>query len=231
MLIILTEYIAASPFGAYYIGMTTLRYVMAVDPSLTSSGWALLSIQGGEVVAVGKIKAAPPSVPMATRLGRLQDTISALLERLSLGCSDVLVCEAPTTMKDPHNAIKVEQVRGLFESNARRCGVVVPGRVNPRSVQFEVMGLKGKQVARAEVKAAAVRTSQYLFASALTRLGIEPSDSNLAKHQDIVDAILIGRFAVLRIQGALGAQHALEAVFETQTKQHRSSWRARACSI
>jgi Holliday junction resolvasome RuvABC endonuclease subunit len=211
--------------------MAPLRYVMAVDPSLTSSGWALLSIGDGEVLAVGKVKALPPSVPLATRLKGLQSTISALLTKLSLGGSDVLVCEAPTTMKDPHNAIKVEQVRGLFESSARGLGIVVPGRVNSRSVQYEVMGLKGKQVARAGVKAAAVRTAQYLFTPALTRLGIEPSDVNLAKHQDIVDAILIGRFAVLRIQGSLGAQLSLESVFETQTKQQRSSWRARACSI
>jgi len=211
--------------------MSGLRYLMAVDPSLTCSGWALLSIPEGEVLAVGKIKAAPPSVPMATRLERLQGAIKKVLSNLSLGELDVLVCEAPTTMKDPHNAIKVEQVRGIFESTGRSRGVTVPGRVNPRSVQYEVMGLKGKQVARLEVKAAAVRTVQYLYAPALQRLGIEASDAVLKKHQDIVDAMLIGRFAVLRIQGALDSRQPLEQVFDTQVKQQRSSWRVRSCAV
>ena len=204
---------------------------MAVDPSLTCSGWALLSIPEGEILAVGKIKAAPPSVPMATRLERLQGAVKKVLSNLSLGELDVLVCEAPTSMKDPHNAIKVEQVRGIFESTGRSRGVTVPGRVNPRSVQYEVMGLKGKQVVRLEVKAAAVRTVQYLYAPALQRLGIEASEAVLKKHQDIVDAMLIGRFAVLRIQGALDSRQPLEQVFDTQVKQQRSSWRVRSCAV
>jgi Holliday junction resolvasome RuvABC endonuclease subunit len=211
--------------------MSGLRYLLAVDPSLTCSGWALLSIREGDVLAVGKVRSAPPSVPLATRLERLQGAIKKVVSDLALGDRDVLVCEAPTTMKDPHNAIKVEQVRGLFESTGRNRGVVVPGRVNPRSVQFEVMGLTGKQVARAEVKAAAVRTVQYLYAPALRRLGLETTVEDLTKHQDIVDAMLIGRFAVLRIQGALDARQSLESVFDTQSRQQRGSWRVRSCAV
>jgi len=210
--------------------MSPLRYLMAVDPSLTCSGWALLSIPAGEVLAVGKIKAAPPSVPMATRLERLQGSIKKVIADLALGGSDVLVCEAPTTMKDPLNAIKVEQVRGLFESSGRNRGVAVPGRVNPRSVQYEVMGLRGKQVVRSEVKAAALRTVQYLYGTTLEGFGLKTSDDELKRHQDIVDAILIGRFAVLRIQGAIESKQPLQSVFDTQTKQQRSSWRVRSCA-
>ena len=211
--------------------MSGLRYLMAVDPSLTCSGWALLSIGEGEVLAVGKIKSAPPSIPLATRLDRLQGAIKKVIGNLALGDLDVLVCEAPTTMKDPHNAIKVEQVRGLFESAGRSRGMAVPGRVNPRSVQFEVMGLTGKQVARAEVKAAAVRTVQYLYTPALRRLGLATTLEDLKRCQDVVDAILIGRFAVLRIQGALDARQSLESVFDTQNKQQRGSWRVRSCAV
>lgn len=211
--------------------MSGFRYLMAVDPSLTCSGWALFSIGEGEVLAVGKIKSAPPSIPLAIRLERLQGAIKNVVGNLALGDLDVLVCEAPTTMKDPHNSIKVEQVRGLFESTGRSRGVVVPGRVNPRSVQFEVMGLTGKQVAREEVKAAAVRTVQFLYAPTLRRLGLATAEENLKRHQDIVDAMLIGRFAVLRIQGALDAGQSLESVFETQSKQQRGSWRVRSCAV
>jgi Holliday junction resolvasome RuvABC endonuclease subunit len=203
---------------------------MAVDPSLTCSGWALLSIPAGEVLAVGKIKSAPPSFPMATRLERLQGSIKKVISDLELGDNDVLVCEAPTTMKDPLNALKVEQVRGLFESSGRNQGVQVPGRVNPRSVQYEVMGLKGKQAVRSEVKAAAVRTVQYLYSTTLEGFGLKTSDEELKRHQDIVDAILIGRFAVLRIQGAIESKQPLQTVFDIQTKQQRSSWRVRSCA-
>jgi len=231
MLNLFREPMATSSRAAYHSGMLSYRYLMAVDPSLTCSGWALLSVAGGEVLAVGKIKSDPPSVPLSLRLEKLQQKISKVLASLTLGPSDVLVCEAPTAMKDPHNTIKVEQVRGLFESAGRGLGVTVPGRVNPRSVQYEVMGLKGKQIARAEVKASAVRTVQYLYAAELQRLGLESGDTALSKHQDIVDAILIGRFALLKIQGAVDTRQALEVVFDAPVKQNRNSWRVRSCAM
>ncbi len=180
---------------------------------------------------MGKIKSDPPSVPLATRLEKLQGHIGKVVTNLSLGEQDVLVCEAPTTMKDPLNAIKVEQVRGLFEAAGRDRGVVVPGRVNPRSVQYEVMGLKGKQLARPQVKAAAVRTVQYLYAADLQRLGIDTGDASLTKHQDIVDAMLIGRFAILKVQGAIDTRQTLESVFDAPLRQNRNTWRVRSCSI
>jgi tetrahydromethanopterin S-methyltransferase subunit C len=93
------------------------------------------------------------------------------------------------------------------------------------------MGLKGKQLTRVEVKAAAVRTVQYLYASSLERLGLEISDAQLKKHQDIVDAVLIGRFALMRIQGAIDSRQPLEAVFNPHEKQQRSSWRVRSCAV
>jgi Holliday junction resolvasome RuvABC endonuclease subunit len=222
---------ATSSGAAYHSPMVSYRYLMAIDPSLTCSGWALLSVPDGGVIAVGKIKSDPPSIPLATRLEKLQDRISSVLANLTLGPSDVLVCEAPTTMKDPHNAIKVEQVRGLFESAGRSRGVSVPGRVNPRSVQYEVMGLKGKQLVRAEVKASAVRTVQYLYAAELRRLGIDSGETALSKHQDIVDAILIGRFALLKVKGAVDTRQSLESVFGPPVKQMRNSWRVRSCTM
>jgi Holliday junction resolvasome RuvABC endonuclease subunit len=129
--------------------MALYRSLLAVDPSLTCSGWALFSIPNGSIVSVGKVRSDPPSVPMADRLRSLQDRVEGLLGHLNLGADDLLVCEAATTVKDPHNALKVETVRAMFEAVARARAVGVPGRVNPRSVQFEVMGLRGKQLPRA----------------------------------------------------------------------------------
>ena len=206
--------------------MSKYRCLLSIDPSLTCSGWALFSVAGGGIKAVGKVKADKPSIPLATRLEKLQTTISKMIEGLGLGAGDLLVCEAPTTMKDPHNAIKVEQVRGLFESLGRQRGVHVPGRINPRTVQYEIMGLKGKQLPRPEVKAAAVRTVEFLYADELQKLGL----SELKKHQDIVDAILIGRQALLHLEAARASNLPLESIFGVQTKQQRQTWRVKACA-
>ncbi|MEY4701484.1 MAG: Crossover junction endodeoxyribonuclease RuvC [Pseudomonadota bacterium] len=210
--------------------MNEYRHLLAVDPSLTCSGWVLFRVRDGEVTSAGKIRSAPPSVPLAERLKGVQANIEMVLQRLNLGSNDVLVCEAPTTMKDPHNALKVEQVRSMFESLARTRQVTVPGRVAARSVHFEVMGLVGKQIPRGEVKATAVRTAEYLYAEPLRRLGLLREDVPLKKHQDIVDALLIGRLALSRIQAAQDAAVPLENMFQTQARTNRNSWRVRGCT-
>jgi Holliday junction resolvasome RuvABC endonuclease subunit len=206
--------------------MGSFRSLLAVDPSLTCSGWALFSISDGRICSVGKVRSDPPPLAMGERLRTLQSRIELVLERLKLGAEDLLVCEAATTVRDPHNALKVENVRSIFEAVARTRSVAVPGRINPRSVQHEVMGLSGKQAARAEVKMAAQRTVEYLYAEDLSRLGLP--GSGLGKHQDIVDAILIGRLALTRIQSAQDGGLPLETVFAHGEGQQRRGWRVRA---
>src|SRR5690606_7250972 len=120
-------------------------------------------------------------------------------ESLSLSGNDVLICESQTTMRDPRAAFKVEQVRGIFETVARSRSLHVPGRINPRSVQSEVMGLRGKQLARAVVKDTAVHIVKSVYGPALEAIGFSADADNLARNQDIVDAILIGSLAVTRI--------------------------------
>jgi Holliday junction resolvasome RuvABC endonuclease subunit len=205
--------------------MSHYRSLLAVDPSLTCSGWALFSIPDGSILAVGKIKSEPPSVAMAERLRLLQARIEGVFERLRLGGSDVLVCEAATTVKDPHNALKVENVRSLFEAVARTRLISVPGRINPRTVQFEIMGLYGKQTERKEVKSMAVRTAEFLYAADLERLGIQVAE--LRRHQDIVDALLLGRLALTRIQSARDGDLPLELAFQGASPQRRTSWRVK----
>lgn len=164
---------------------------------------------------------------MAERLLGIQRDVDLLFSKLQLSREDVLVCEAPTAMKDPHNVIKVEQVRGVFESLARQRGVGVPGRVNPRSVQFEVMGLRGKQVTRALVKDVAVKTAIGLYPGELAGLGLPITEEPLRKFQDIVDAILVGRFALLRLHEAVTTARTFEDVLSPAGRQHRTSWRVR----
>ncbi len=183
---------------------------MAIDPSLTCSGWALFDVRTEKVLAVGKVRSKEPSIPLAERLSDLQIKISKIMHDLSLGTGDCLICEAPTTMRDPRAAIKVEQVRGIFEAVARMREATVPGRINPRSVHHEVLGFGGKQVIRVEVKRAAVEVASRLFQDPLSAIGFDPSHKNLKKHQDIVDALLLGYLGLTKLRSAEWADTSIE---------------------
>lgn len=201
--------------------MPEFRRLIAIDPSLSCSGWAMFRISDGRVISLGKIRGYPAVEALSLRLKKLQEQVAAIFSRIELGQLDILTCESPTTMRDPHAAIKVEQVRSIFETQARSRGANVPGRVNPRSVQFEVMGLSGKQLTRTLVKESAVRTVQAIFESDLKRLGFPVSEVDLKKHQDIVDALLVGRAALARVNSAKVAGIALEELFDESRRRRR----------
>jgi len=197
------------------------RRLMAIDPSLTCSGWALFSVTTGSLMAVGKIHSIPASHPMGYRLKALQSRIQEMQDKLSLTSNDVLICEAQTTMRDPRSAFKVEQVRGIFEAIARTKGVSVPGRINPRSVHHEIMGLKGKQAPRDQVKETAVRLVRALFADSLQGMGFDICPTALSQHQDIVDAILVGNLGVTWLKAATSAGVEFDEYFESRIRSRR----------
>lgn len=187
------------------------RYLLAIDPSLTCSGWALFSVESGSLLGVGKIRSMKPSFELSLRYKDLQHQIHSLFETLAIGSSDMLVCEAPTTMKDPKAAFKVEQVRGIFETLARQRGAFVPGRVNPRTVHFEILGLKGKQLKREIVKQTACTVAAHLHSKALFKIGFKDA-AELKRHQDIADALLIGSVVLSRIKRLIHARQPLESL-------------------
>lgn len=188
--------------------------LFAVDPSLTCSGWALFGVESKRIEAVGKIKSLSARHLFSERLVDLQSKVSAVLDQFKLGSCDVMICEAPTTMRDPRAAFQVEQVRGIFETLARERSVEVPGRLNPRSVQYEVMGLSGEQLGREVVKNTALQTVDSLYRAALGELGIDSSTTKFRKHQDIVDALLIGTLGLVRIDTALNGKVPLGQLLE-----------------
>ena len=205
-------------YGAY-------KMLLAVDPSLTCSGWALFSPKNEQLLAVGKVRALPPKHALASRLSDLQKQIYELLKELKLSSNDVLVCEAATTIRDPRAAFIVEQVRTIFESVARSFRLTVPGRVNPRTVQYEIMGLRGKQVDRKTVKQTAIEVVGALYSVELKKLGLlNEKSSDLKKHQDIVDAMLIGRLVLSRLKDASLAGTSLE---EMLSENERAGMRSR----
>jgi Holliday junction resolvasome RuvABC endonuclease subunit len=195
------------------------RRLITIDPSLTCSGWALFGIERRELMAVGKVRSLGAQMPLAHRLEDLQGKIKQVFDGLELASSDVLVCEAPTTMRDPHAAFKVEQVRGIFESVARSRKIKVPGRINPRSVHLQIMGMQGKQLPRAHIKEAAVTLVASLYRRELTRMKFECSAKMLKRNQDIVDAILIGSLALAWVSEAGRGGVALEDYFDPRQRQ------------
>lgn len=203
---------------------TPYRRIIAIDPSLTCSGWALFDIPSGTILGVGKIKSLKPQIALASRFLDLQGRIGDLFTQLSFCSTDILVCEAPTTMKDPKAALKVEHVRSIFETLARELGAYVPGRLNPRSVHNEVIGLTGAQLARPIIKEMAAKTVRTLHGSDLKRLGFLVDDDHLRKHQDIIDAILLGNLALSRIRGAKNSGVAIESLFQSAPSGKRGGW-------
>lgn len=189
------------------------RSLLSIDPSLTCSGWALFSVTNKQLLGVGKIRSLPTSVRLADRLQDLQARINRMFDEIGVGAGDVLICEAPTTMRDPKAAFKVEQVRGMFETIARSRMIKVPGRLNPRSVQYEILGLRGKQLTRNIVKDVAVNVARALFEGSLARIGFSCQEQDLRKNQDIVDALLIGNLALARLEAAHHARLSIEEVF------------------
>lgn len=184
--------------------------ILAIDPSLVCSGWALF--KDARLVGLGKIRSEQEN--LSFRLARIQNAVSVLFDKCGLSPGDILVCEGPTTMRDPSAAIKVEQVRGIFECVARGLGVEVPGRINPRTVHKHVLGMRGSQMSREIIKSAAAQSVQLLFADDLARLNFDFSGENWKKYQDVLDAILIGYMAQKRVEAAQMSGVSLGEIFE-----------------
>jgi Holliday junction resolvasome RuvABC endonuclease subunit len=143
---------------------TNIRYVMTVDPSLVCSGWALFDYLSGELVGVGQIRSSPNQRIFSERIAYIQERIVKVLISCQLGNKDILVCEGPTSMKDPAAAIKVEQVRGIFETIARQNQVTVPGSVrNARlsiktSISKRISGCNGNAMLCSSIRETRVRS-------------------------------------------------------------------------
>jgi len=173
-------------------------------------------------VAVGIIEPPGSEYPLEIRLQSLQDKVAAILSMLNLGEKDYVLCEGPAHLVlNPNSALKVERVRSIFETVARSCGLCVPGRLNPRTVQTELLGFKGPQVARKEVKIAAREVAIRLFSKDLSNIDFYGCSKKKNVPQDIIDALLIGSLASSRIEYSL--QHKIKAEEMFLPKQKKAS--------
>jgi Holliday junction resolvasome RuvABC endonuclease subunit len=198
------------------------RRLLAIDPSLTCSGWALFHQREQSLLGFGKVRALPPRLALAARFEDLQSKFSKLLDKLAFAGGDLLICEAATTMRDPLAAQKVEQVRGIIETLARQRGAEVPGRINPRTVQYELLGMRGKQLPRPIVKQLAVHAVRRLYAPRMLELGFPSEEGDLLKNQDIVDAILLGVVCLSRVKSAAQGGLPLAEQFDRELSRRRA---------
>ncbi len=199
--------------------------LFALDPSLTCSGWALFDLKKEQLLGVGKLKPPGASQPLALRLSYLQDKVTEIYEKLNISKNDVLISEAATSMTDPSAAAKLEQVRGIFETLARARSCCVPGRIHPRTVQYELLGIRGRQIERVHVKSAATEVVKRLLQKQLERIGFDCSAKGLKANQDIIDAILVGIIAMTRVKAAEQGGIDLVKYFDDDNRSKRTARR------
>ncbi len=197
----------------------------AIDPSLTSSGWVLFDVSSEKPIRAGTVCALSGSLELAIRLSDFQHQVQNLFEELMLGAEDIVILEAPAPLVlNPDSAMKVEQVRGIFESVARSRNVLVPGRINPRTVQSEMLGLRGKQAKRAVVKDCARQVVKRFYGDSLNELvGLVDNKQKLS--QDIIDAALIGAVALSRVKMSGYSDENLIATLSSYSGNNRVSGR------
>ncbi|MDR2338329.1 MAG: hypothetical protein LBE20_06795 [Deltaproteobacteria bacterium] len=218
------------------MSINSFKKLLAIDPSLTSTGWVLFDLQTGTIRQFGILNDPGPKIVLARRLAILQQEIEALLSAVELQAGDVLVCEGPAHLVlNPQSALKVEHVRGMFEVLARKRGVDVPGRVNPRIIHTEILGLKGKQVKRAEVKKIARSVAERLFVKEFANNQNNKLNSRRkVLSQDIIDAALIGAFCITQIDLCQKLKIDLAEAFHEgrrSFKKSHSTLRWRECDV
>lgn len=197
-----------------------LKRLLAVDPSLTCTGWAVFDIASQRPTDYAVIRPPGPKENLTDRYDWIQEAVDKVFTSLCLGRGDYLICEGPAPLvKNPESALRVERVRSIFEAVGRMHGLRVLSRLNPRTVQTEVLGLRGKQIPRTQVKELAHSTALRVFP--------EINNYNEKKlSQDIVDAILVGMLAVSKIQIHLKTGVELELLFQSKNSGRNSrSWR------
>lgn len=175
------------------MNLQSFKRVLAIDPSLISSGWALFRTSPRRCIGFGTIRTEQIKC-LESRLRSIQTQVKDLYTNINLSADDLVLVEDATKFIDPLNLIKVERVRAIFEVLARYSEIQTE-RIHARTIQRFVMGLTGRQLKREIVKACARQTAWVLYQSELKKIhGIKTVD-DMKCCQDIVDALLIGHYA------------------------------------
>lgn len=194
-----------------------LRKLIAIDPSLTASGWALFDLESARPIQYGLIRPPGTELGLSARYEWLQQQVTILLSEIRVSPKDYLICEGPAPLvKNPESALRVERVRSIFEAVGRMRQMIIVDRLNPRTVQSELLGLRGAQLKRDVVKGIAREAVLRMFEREL-------SDAKEKLSQDIVDALLVGALATSRVQMHIKTGVPLEMLFQPKLSSKKNS--------
>jgi crossover junction endodeoxyribonuclease RuvC len=103
--------------------MTTARLVLGLDPSLSSTGWGLVSVEGSRLrhVANGQVPTRAAD-PLPLRLAALAEALDALI---AAHRPDEAACEEVFVNKNPQSTLKLAQARGVVLAACGRAGLGV----------------------------------------------------------------------------------------------------------
>ncbi|MEM4379811.1 MAG: crossover junction endodeoxyribonuclease RuvC [Thermoplasmatales archaeon] len=163
--------------------------VLAVDPSSSSLGWAILKVKG-EIVDVGVLYYSSKD-SVSTRVKLIVREMHRIIHDYRLGGEDYFVTESSAGLVNPRSFLVLERVRGAVEAVAHLCGLQVLGRINPRSLHRSLLGIQ-KCVDRKTVKFYIREFISKEFGLALRKLHVEIKPAN----QDLFDALLVGYYFV-----------------------------------
>lgn len=162
--------------------------MFAIDPALNNTGVAIFDIYRKKLISTHIIKGLDEKTDLMKRYEHLQSLIRAFLHKENFKQNDLIICEEAAAFKNAATVFKLEYARVVWEILGRTLGGKTPFRICPRSVHVELLGLRGRQQERKEVKLAARKVFEMLY----------PDKKDLS--QDEIDAVLIGELALTKLR-------------------------------
>ncbi|QDP19309.1 crossover junction endodeoxyribonuclease RuvC [Sphingomonas xanthus] len=119
--------------------------ILGLDPSLSSTGWGLIRVEGNRLAHVGNGQLRTrPADPLSERLSDLASQLEALLADHAIGGAAV---EEVFVNKNPQSTLKLAQARGVALMIAARAGIDI-GEYAPSLVKKAVVGTGGADKAQ-----------------------------------------------------------------------------------
>ncbi|MCS6961758.1 MAG: crossover junction endodeoxyribonuclease RuvC [Deltaproteobacteria bacterium] len=166
-----------------------MQKVLAVDPSSSSLGWAIIDTR--EIPLDAGVFYYNTDISISNRVKHIVNEIKHIIDCYNLKRGDYFVVESSAGCINPRTFLILERIRGAGEAVALLNGLTVLGRINPRSIHVNLLGIK-KSLARVFVKSAIRSYVEKQFSAFLKSAEIEV----IPKNQDVFDALLLGYYFV-----------------------------------
>lgn len=163
--------------------------VFSVDPSVSSLGWAIMQVSG-RLVDAGVLKYSSKN-SICERIQFILREVNDLIQYYKLGPTDYCVLESSAGIINPRSFLALERVRSSVEALAIIKGLRVIGRINPRSLQSKMLGLKKmekRDFVKSAIRSFVIQEFRSFFDG--NRLDISRVE------QDLFDAVILAYYFV-----------------------------------